>query len=87
MENLLIFDLDDTLVNTHEIAYIKTNYIASKYYGLNLEFSCFKENYGKFDFNECVKKWFNGKINHDEFRHRYNIIAYETFIRINQSAI
>jgi HAD superfamily hydrolase (TIGR01549 family) len=69
---LLIFDLDDTLVHTHQKAYEKTAVTADSF-GLSLTFEDFFKSYGKMSFSECLNFWF-GEINSTEFRRRYNTI-------------
>jgi phosphoglycolate phosphatase-like HAD superfamily hydrolase len=69
---ILIFDLDDTLVQTHKKAYEKTLAIA-KTFGKVLSFQDFRKAYGKMDFPSCVNFWFDD-VDSKEFRSRYNTI-------------
>lgn len=69
---LYIFDLDDTLVNTHQKAFEKTVRTAF-YFGYDLDYERFCKAYGKMDFFSCLNYWF-GDLDVSEFREFYNSI-------------
>ena len=73
---IVIFDVDDTLVYTIKTAYKKTNKAGKKVFNLDLKKNEFINLYGKYNFEDCIKHWYNVE-NIDEFVKEYNNIKME----------
>ena len=76
MRKLIFFDLDDTLVRTHEKAFEKTKVIAETF-GKKIRVELFREHYSRCSFEECVRQWFDNEIDPVEFRKRYDKIRHQ----------
>lgn len=74
-KKLIIFDLDDTLVETYHLSFLKTSVIA-KSYNENFNYDLFKKYYGKLTLEECVHIWFDKKIAPEVFRKHYNLLRH-----------
>lgn len=70
---LILFDVDDTLVYTIDTAYKKTNRAGKIFCNKDLKRDEFIKLYGKYNFNECIKIWYNIK-NTEDFIKVYNKI-------------
>lgn len=73
---IVIFDVDDTLVYTIKTAYKKTNKAGKKVFNVDLKKNEFINLYGKYNFEDCIKHWYNVE-NIDEFVKEYNNIKME----------
>ena len=73
---IVIFDVDDTLVYTIKTAYKKTNKAGKKVFNLDLKKNEFINLYGKYNFEDCIKHWYDVE-NIDEFVKEYNNIKME----------
>lgn len=73
---IVIFDVDDTLIYTIDTAYKKTNEAGKRVFNVHLSKKEFISLYGKYDFMECVKHWYNTE-NVERFVNEYNNIHIE----------
>ncbi len=73
---IVIFDVDDTLVYTIKTAYKKTNKAGKKVFNVDLKKNEFINLYGKYNFEDCIKHWYNVE-NIDEFVKEYSNIKME----------
>lgn len=73
---MVLFDVDDTLIYTIDTAYKKTNIAGNRICKKNLRKEDFINLYGKYNFEECVKRWYNIK-NIKKFVDEYNNIKLE----------
>ena len=73
---MILFDVDDTLIYTIDTAYKKTNIAGKRVYNKDLKKEDFVELYGKYNFEECVKHWYE-KEDICEFINEYNNIKLE----------
>ena len=70
---MVIFDVDDTLVYTIDTAYKKTNIAGKKVFNVDLKKSDFINLYGNYNFEECIRHWYDVK-DIDIFVKKYNNI-------------
>ena len=56
----VIFDVDDTLLHTHKVAYAKSVLAAKKLGVMPPTRAEFETCFGKFPFEECVRRWHPG---------------------------
>lgn len=70
---IVIFDVDDTLIYTIDTAYKKTNEAGKRVFNVDLSKKEFIDLYGKYDFIECIKHWYNVE-NTEKFVNEYNNI-------------
>lgn len=73
---VVIFDVDDTLIYTIETAYKKTNKAGKKVFNVELKKSEFISLYGKYNFIDCIKHWYNVEDT-ENFVREYNNIKME----------
>lgn len=70
---IVIFDVDDTLIYTINAAYKKTNLAGKNTYNMNLSKEQFLELYGRYNFEDCIRYWYN-KEEINAFIEDYNSI-------------
>ena len=70
---IVIFDVDDTLIYTIDTAYKKTNLAGKNTYNINLSKEQFLELYGRYNFDDCIRHWYN-KEDINTFIENYNSI-------------
>lgn len=82
---IVIFDVDDTLIYTIDTAYKKTSLAGKNTYNINLSKEQFLKLYGKYNFENCIRHWYNKKEIND-FIENYNSIKmnYEYIADINK---
>lgn len=82
---IVIFDVDDTLIYTINTAYKKTNLAGKNTYNMNLSKEQFLELYGRYNFEDCIRHWYN-KEEINAFIENYNSIKmdYEYISDINK---
>ena len=73
---MVIFDVDDTLIYTIDTAYKKTNITGKKVCNVELKKEEFINLYGKYNFEECIRHWYNIK-DITTFVNEYNSIKLE----------
>jgi len=70
---IVIFDVDDTLIYTINTAYKKTNLAGKNTYNMDLSKDKFLELYGKYSFEDCIRRLYN-KEEINDFIENYNNI-------------
>lgn len=73
---MILFDVDDTLIYTIDTAYKKTNIAGNRICKKDLKKEDFINLYGKYNFEKCVKLWYNIEDIND-FVNEYNNIKIE----------
>lgn len=70
-KKLILFDLDDTLINTFHSSYHKVSYAFNKMNICEPTLEDFKSVYGKIRFPDCIMKWLSTNEELDLFLHYY----------------